>query len=97
MSRITVRQTTDHYVENIQYIAWHEVPLEPNGGQVVNGAVSSTLTTTSQNVCASTLVETSITQNGLTLSHEDFRSTHRVSPLFSESGLRGEVVAARAF
>ena len=32
MSRITVRQTTDPYVDNIQYIAWHEVPLEPDGG-----------------------------------------------------------------
>lgn len=32
MSRITIRQTTDPYVDDIQYIAWNEVPLEPDGG-----------------------------------------------------------------
>ena len=31
MSMITVRQTTDPYVDDIQYIARHEVPLDPNG------------------------------------------------------------------
>ena len=34
--RITVRQTVDPYVDDIQYIGLREVPLEPNGSLSMN-------------------------------------------------------------